>query len=66
MLEPLPSPYGRGFRVVVYAAWLIFIHQIGYVGQEPVLFAGSIASNIANGKNGASHEESEFAHDFFI
>ena len=31
--------------------------QIGYVGQEPVLFAGSIRDNIANGKPGATDEE---------
>lgn len=34
--------------------------QIGYVGQEPVLFAGTIGLNIANGKEGsATQEESE-------
>ncbi|CAM9371348.1 unnamed protein product [Chrysoparadoxa australica] len=31
--------------------------QIGYVGQEPVLFAGSILSNISYGKPGCSMEE---------
>ncbi|KAG5181118.1 ATP-binding cassette, sub-family B, member 1A [Tribonema minus] len=31
--------------------------QIGYVGQEPVLFSGSIRDNIANGKPGATDEE---------
>ncbi|KAG5184894.1 ATP-binding cassette, sub-family B, member 1A [Tribonema minus] len=31
--------------------------QIGYVGQEPVLFAGSIRDNIANGKPGATDDE---------
>ncbi|CAM9148636.1 unnamed protein product [Choristocarpus tenellus] len=36
-------------------AW--YRNQIGYVGQEPVLFNGSINDNIANGKVGASHEE---------
>ena len=35
------------------------VSQIGYVGQEPVLFAGTIALNIANGKQGATEDESE-------
>lgn len=35
--------------------------QIGYVGQEPVLFAGNIGTNIANGKPNATEEESECA-----
>jgi len=35
--------------------------QVGLVGQEPVLFAGSIAENIAYGKPGASQEEIEGA-----
>ncbi|KAJ1475715.1 ATP-binding cassette transporter [Baffinella frigidus] len=35
--------------------------QIGLVGQEPVLFAGTIADNIANGKVGATREEVEEA-----
>lgn len=34
---------------------------IGYVGQEPVLFSGSIADNIGYGKEGASREEIEGA-----
>lgn len=43
---------------------------IGYVGQEPTLFATSIAGNIGYGRPGASHEEVEAAaraanaHDF--
>ncbi|CAM9323517.1 unnamed protein product [Pylaiella littoralis] len=36
-------------------AW--YRQQIGYVGQEPVLFAGTIALNIANGKQGATEAE---------
>jgi len=46
--------------------------QIGYVGQEPVLFSGSIGENIAYGKPGASQEEIEAAakmanaHDFIM
>ncbi|CAN0287525.1 unnamed protein product [Ectocarpus sp. 6 AP-2014] len=36
-------------------AW--YRQQIGYVGQEPVLFAGTIALNIANGKLGATQDE---------
>lgn len=36
-------------------AW--YRQQIGYVGQEPVLFAGNIGRNIANGKHGATQEE---------
>ncbi|CAM9703395.1 unnamed protein product, partial [Scytosiphon promiscuus] len=36
-------------------AW--YRQQIGYVGQEPVLFAGTIALNIANGKQGATEDE---------
>ncbi|CAN0316104.1 unnamed protein product, partial [Laminaria digitata] len=28
--------------------------KIGYVGQEPVLFAGTIRDNIAHGKPGAA------------
>jgi ATP-binding cassette subfamily B (MDR/TAP) protein 1 len=35
--------------------------QIGYVGQEPVLFDGSIAQNIAYGAPGATREEIEEA-----
>jgi len=35
--------------------------QYGFVGQEPVLFAGSIAENIAFGKPGASQDEVEEA-----
>jgi len=35
--------------------------QIGLVGQEPVLFAGTISENIAYGKPGASKEEVEAA-----
>jgi ATP-binding cassette subfamily B (MDR/TAP) protein 1 len=31
--------------------------QIGLVSQEPVLFSGTIADNIAMGKPGATHEE---------
>ncbi|CAN0353047.1 unnamed protein product, partial [Ectocarpus sp. 12 AP-2014] len=44
--------------------------QMGYVGQEPVLFTGTIRENIARGKPGASMAEIEkaaksaFAHDF--
>ncbi|CAM9963333.1 unnamed protein product, partial [Hapterophycus canaliculatus] len=43
-------------------AW--YRQQIGYVGQEPVLFAGTIALNIANGKQGATEAESE--HDYVL
>eukprot|EP00281_Chroomonas_sp_CCMP1168_P011044 CAMPEP_0206279694 /NCGR_PEP_ID=MMETSP0047_2-20121206/38154_1 /ASSEMBLY_ACC=CAM_ASM_000192 /TAXON_ID=195065 /ORGANISM="Chroomonas mesostigmatica_cf, Strain CCMP1168" /LENGTH=664 /DNA_ID=CAMNT_0053709651 /DNA_START=67 /DNA_END=2061 /DNA_ORIENTATION=- len=35
--------------------------QVGLVGQEPVLFTGTIADNIANGKQGASRAEVEEA-----
>ena len=35
--------------------------QIGLVGQEPVLFSGTIADNIADGKPGASRSEVEAA-----
>ncbi|CAM9333516.1 unnamed protein product, partial [Hapterophycus canaliculatus] len=44
--------------------------QMGYVGQEPVLFTGTIRENIARGKPGATMNEIEkaaksaFAHDF--
>eukprot|EP00457_Paulinella_chromatophora_P000433 gb/GEZN01000433.1/.p1 GENE.gb/GEZN01000433.1/~~gb/GEZN01000433.1/.p1 ORF type:complete len:1384 (+),score=244.98 gb/GEZN01000433.1/:399-4154(+) len=44
--------------------------HIGLVGQEPVLFSGTIAENIANGKPGATREEiieaakMANAHDF--
>ena len=46
--------------------------QIGYVGQEPVLFAGSVADNIRSGKPGATEEEvveaakAANAHDFIM
>ncbi|KAL1496847.1 hypothetical protein AB1Y20_014433 [Prymnesium parvum] len=50
-------------------AWLR--QQLGLVGQEPVLFNGTVAENIANGKvGGATQEEVEWAaraanaHDF--
>eukprot|EP00966_Prymnesium_polylepis_P135329 3128200-Prymnesium_polylepis.2 len=35
--------------------------QIGLVGQEPTLFIGSVAENIAYGKPGASRDEIETA-----
>jgi len=35
--------------------------QLGLVGQEPVLFVGSVAENIAYGKEGATREEVEEA-----
>ena len=35
--------------------------QIGLVGQEPVLFSGTIADNIANGKPGSTRAEVETA-----
>lgn len=44
--------------------------QIGYVGQEPVLFQGTIRENIAKGEPGASFEriqgaaKAANAHDF--
>ena len=44
--------------------------QIGLVGQEPVLFVGTVAQNIGYGKEGATREEVEEAarsanaHDF--
>ena len=46
--------------------------QIGLVGQEPVLFEGTIAENIAYGKQGASRSDVEEAaklanaHDFIV
>jgi ABC-type transport system involved in cytochrome bd biosynthesis fused ATPase/permease subunit len=39
------------------AALRRYRQQIGYVGQEPVLFSGSIRDNIANGKPGATDED---------
>ncbi|CAM9784749.1 unnamed protein product, partial [Ectocarpus sp. 12 AP-2014] len=50
-------------------AW--YRQQIGYVGQEPVLFAGTIGLNIANGKHGSATQDeivaaakAANAHDF--
>jgi ATP-binding cassette subfamily B (MDR/TAP) protein 1 len=46
--------------------------QIGYVGQEPVLFSGTIRENILKGKPDATQEEIEKAardanaHDFIV
>jgi len=46
--------------------------QVGLVGQEPVLFYGSVAENIASGKPNATQEEIEAAakaanaHDFIM
>ena len=40
-------------------AWLR--RQIGFVGQEPVLFEGTVAENIGHGKQGATLEEIEEA-----
>ena len=40
-------------------AWLR--SQLGLVGQEPVLFYGTVAENIAYGKPGASRDEIEAA-----
>lgn len=48
------------------------IVQIGYVGQEPVLFQGTIRENIAKGDPGASEEriqdaaKATNAHDFIV
>src|SRR5262249_5713618 len=36
-------------------------HQLGYVPQEPFLFAGTIRSNVAYGRPGASDYEVEMA-----
>ena len=36
-------------------------NQIGYVGQEPVLFATSIRENLLFGRDGATAEEIEIA-----
>jgi len=47
-------------------------HQMGLVSQEPVLFAGTIASNIGYGKDEATQEEIEQAaraanaHNFIV
>jgi len=46
--------------------------QLGLVGQEPVLFVGTVAENIAYGKPGATREEVQEAatmanaHDFVV
>ena len=46
--------------------------QIGYVGQEPVLFQGTISENIAKGDPDASEEriqdaaKAANAHDFVM
>lgn len=42
-------------------AFLVSSLQIGYVGQEPVLFQGTIRENIAKGDPGASNNEIEAA-----
>lgn len=53
---------------VLNVRWLR--QQLGFVGQEPVLFAGSVAQNIGYGKEDATVEEVEAAarmanaHDF--
>ncbi|CAN0439263.1 unnamed protein product, partial [Discosporangium mesarthrocarpum] len=41
----------RSLNVAYYRA------KIGFVGQEPVLFSGSIMDNIASGKPGATEGE---------
>jgi len=46
--------------------------QFGYVGQEPVLFSGTVGENIGYGKEGATHAEIEeaattaHAHEFIV
>ena len=51
--------------------WKLF-WQIGYVGQEPILFSGTIAENIAFGSEGVSNSDIEKAaklanaHNFII
>jgi len=51
---------------------LAFSPQIGYVGQEPVLFQGTIRENIAKGDPGASEEriqeaaKAANAHEFIL
>lgn len=48
------------------------LRQMGYVGQEPVLFQGTIRGNIAKGAPGATDEMIESAakasnaHDFIM
>mmetsp|Transcript_14452 Transcript_14452/g.28543 ORF Transcript_14452/g.28543 Transcript_14452/m.28543 type:complete len:648 (-) Transcript_14452:143-2086(-) len=49
---------GRDIRTL-NVKWLR--QQIGLVGQEPVLFSGTIADNIASGKPGATRQEVEEA-----
>ena len=49
---------GRDLRTL-NVSWLR--HQIGLVGQEPVLFSGTIAENIGYGKPGATRDEIEKA-----
>jgi len=64
LLGMLPASEGRilvnGIALSEYRedAW---ISQIAYVSQEPYLFAGTIADNIAIGRTGATFEEIEQA-----
>ena len=61
--------YGRDDVAQLYQRALLRT-QLGLVGQEPMLFIGTVAENIQLGKPGASQEEIEEAaklanaHDF--
>lgn len=47
-------------RTTSSCTWSDLCCQIGYVGQEPMLFGGTIGLNIANGKQGTvTQDESE-------
>ena len=56
-------------RLLILSAVVV---QIGYVGQEPVLFQGTIRENIAKGDPDASEEriqdaaKATNAHDFVM
>lgn len=76
LLQRFYDPTGGKVRLDGHNLKSLNVHwlrdQMGYVGQEPVLFSGTVWENIANGKEGATDDEvvaaakAAFAHDFIM
>lgn len=69
---PGRSPASPPSLIMPPASYRCTINQIGYVGQEPVLFQGTIRENIAKGDPAASEEriqeaaKAANAHNFIM